>query len=428
MNYKSGKIVSDPISGIIDIGSVLPIVESKQFQALSDKRQLGMTYLVFRSAMHSRLVHSLGAYHATKILMGRWFMGSIVTEDERRATNVYALLHDIEHPAFSHVTEDFCAISHDDMRLRIIRELRPEIEACDINFGLVEAMAMHKHPLYLAVSDKNLGMEKLDYLERDGFYTLLSRPVGVAYLRNYIYHVDGQVVVDEKAVEHTLDVLDFYMKMYKEVYFRKSLVIAQRMFHKAVYHLICGGELNPGSLPSMTDSELLGLMFLSKDKTVQTLYGCLRERRLFKEGIVIRPETLIGETRIASKPIAVHGVSSEQMQRLVHSPILQKGNQAGLENLEREIARVAHLPKDSVLVVPVFNPERFVAKDVMIYGSGGKLHSLRERRPRHFDSMEETARSYSALRVCVPEDYRQVISSPLIAEKVVEQIMLATNS
>ena len=418
------KVIPDPISGIVDIGPVLPMVETPEFQLLADKRQLGMTYLVFRAAMHTRLSHCLGAYQATTILAERWFQWGFITRTERDALVGYALYHDIGHPAFSHVTEDFCRLNDDQMTLELIRgPLRKAIAACGIDQALMESLASHQNPLYLAVHDKNVGTEKLDYLERDGFYTILSRPAGVEYLRRYVYFIDGQVAVDEKVVEHAMDAQTFYMKMYKGVYLRKSLVIAQRMFHKAVHHLILTGTLNPDRLHNMTDSELLGMMAFSDDPTACRMYQLLRERKLFREAIVIRPAAFVHETRVAGKPIAVMGASPDEIDRLMHTASLQKKNHRELERLENRIADLACIPAGSVLVVPVFNPERFRAKDVTVYGSDGKLHSLRERRPAHFTDMEETARSYFALRVCVQPEHRSLLSEPLMASNIVDLIM-----
>src|SRR4030042_1315877 len=235
----SPKVVADPISGLVDIRPVLPLVETPQFQALADKRQLGMTYLVFRSATHTRFAHCLGAYKATCELADRWLLAGSIDQRWRDALAVYALLHDVGHPAFSHVTEDFCEMDDDEMTMHLIdHELRDAIGACGVEFPLVYALASHQHELYRAVHDKNVGMEKLDYLERDGFYTVYGRPPGVEYLRKYVYWVDHKVAIDEKVADHAIDAQNFYMKMYKGVYLRKSLVSAQRMFHKAVHRLI----------------------------------------------------------------------------------------------------------------------------------------------------------------------------------------------
>jgi HD superfamily phosphohydrolase len=406
---KPPKVVADPISGIINLRPVLPIVETREFQALAGKCQLGMTSLVFRAARHTRYEHCLGAYAATLVRARQWKQQGSITQEEADALAVYALIHDIGHPAFSHVTEDFLPLDDDEMTLEMIRggKLRWAIADCDVNPALVESFADRSNPLYLGVHDKNLGTEKLDYLERDGFYTLLSRPVAIQYLREYVYFVDGAVAVDEKVVDHAADLQTFYMKMYKEVYLRKSLVIAQRMFHKAVYHLIRSGELEAAQLQPMVDAELIGLMYSSEDSVVRVLYQALRERRLFREVISIRPKGFVRETRVAGKYIHPLEVEREDMDRLTQLPMLQKDNYLGLETLEQEIAKIAKIPQHSVLVVPVFNPERFCPKDVQIYGSDGKLHSLKARRRAHYARLEETAASYAALRICVQEQHRR---------------------
>ena len=418
------KVVPDPISGLIDIRSVLPIVETREFQSLRDKRQLGMTYLVFPAATHSRFIHSLGAYKATKSLADRWRLQGLINEEERRGLPIYALLHDIGHGAFSHTTEDFCDLDNNQMSLKIVRErFKPYIADSGADPMLVETLVSHEHLLSKAVHDKNLGMEKLDYLERDGYYTLSSRPPGIEYLRNYVYYDGGEIAIDGKVAEYALEALDFYMKMYKEVYLRKSLVIAQRMFHKMVYRLILAGELFARNLPHMTDSELLALFYGSSEPLVQKLYARLRERGLFKEAISIRPEAFIGETRIAYKSIRVFGATPEEMHHLINSPFLQRRNNAELEETEAKIAKISGIPADSLLVVPVFYPERFRAKDVLIYEMGKKLCSLKERRPAHFQSMEETARSYTALRICTQEEYREKLSSPAVSSAVIDLVL-----
>lgn len=439
------KVVADPIYGIIDIRPVLKLVETREFQSLGDKRQLGMGHLVFPSATHTRKAHSLGAYHATRELADGWIKLGFINKKEGDALAAYALLHDIGHPAFSHVTESLCAIPKNPGRgggvsagkmsvnsalsLAIIRRLKKEITASGIDFKLVEAMAMHKNPLYLAVSDKNLGMEKLDYLERDGFYTILSRPVGLEYLRHHIYFVDGQLAIDEKVVDNAIDVQNYYLKIYKNVYLRKTSAIAQRMVQKMVYHLIMAGEVRRDELVDLTDSELTGIMRLSKDPFVRTTYELLRRRDLFREAIVIRPKQFADPER-AGKNITVFGASESQMKRLMKNHRFAEKNQEGLAALEDAIAKLAGLPKNSVLVSPIHSTERFEAQDIMIYqGQGGragtakKLASLKARYPAHFKNIQEVAQTYLAFRVCTTEKYRSRLSNPKMAKKVLALIL-----
>ncbi len=419
------KVIADPVCGIIDVRPVLPMVETKEFQALGDKRQLGMSYLTFPSATHTRKAHSLGAYHATRMLADRWVGFGLVSKREADALAGYALFHDIGHPAFSHVTEDLCEKDNDESSLEIIKKLRKEIEACGIDYSLLLKLATHENPLYLAVHDKNLGMEKLDYLERDGLVTILSRPAGVDYLRRHIYFVNGELAIDEKVIDNAIEAQNFYMKMYKNVYLRKVSAIAQRMLQKVVHHLILAREISAKDLPGLTDSELLGIMRFSKDKTVNELYGLLRHRELFREAIVIRPENFSHTGSVPGKYVKTFGISGGEMTRMMQSSSLQQKNQAGLEALENEIARIAGTPQNSVLLVPIFNAHRFEAKDIKIYHESGKLGSLKEQYPAHFKNMEEIAQTYLALRICTLEKYRKALSSPKIAQKVFDLVMRA---
>lgn len=425
------KVIADPIYGIIDVRPVLPMIETKEFQALGDKRQLGMAYLTYPSATHSRKAHSLGAYHATRKLADSWIKRGFITEREGDALSGYALYHDIGHPAFSHVTEPLCEMPrgvkdvsmNGALSLSIMRRLKKEVVAAGIDFRLMEDMAMHKNPLYLAVSDKNLGMEKLDYLERDGAFTILSRPIGVDYLREHIYFVDGGLAIDEKAVDNAIEVQNYYLKIYKNVYLRKTSAIAQRMMQKMVYHLMQAGELQSMDLPNLTDSELIGIMHFSKDPFVLKMYALLKERELFREAIVIRPERFANAERKSGKDVTVLGAGPKEMKRLTSGNEFQPQNQARLAALEDSIANIAGLPPDSVLVTPIFGQERFEGKDIMIYqGRGKKPASLKARFPAHFKNIEEVAQTYLAFRVATIEQYRKRLSEPKLAKRIFQLI------
>jgi HD superfamily phosphohydrolase len=428
----SPKVVADPIYGIIDIRPVLGMVETEEFQILSDKRQLGMSYLTFPSATHSRKAHSLGAYHATRELADRWLKRGFLNATQADALAGYALYHDIGHPAFSHVTEDLCVqpkgtsgmSMNSALSFKFIQKLKTNIQACGIDFALLEKMAHRADPLAIAVSDKNLGMEKLDYLERDGFYTILSRPVGVDYLRQHIYFIDGKLAIDEKAVDNAIEVQNYYLKIYKNVYLRKTSAIAQRMMQKMTHCLILAEELFREELPLLTDSELIGRYNTSKDPFVRATYALLRRRDLFREAIVLRPEKFAYPAASSGKPVTTFGIKKIEMRRLAQNPKLQPRDQDGIAFVESSIAALAGLPAASVLITPIHGQERFAGQDILIYqGAHKKLASLKERYPAHFKNIEEVAESYVTFRICTTEKYRKVLSSPKIAKRVFEHLM-----
>jgi HD superfamily phosphohydrolase len=409
MDISRPKVIYDPLCGVVDIRSVLPMVDAPEFQLLRERKQLSMSDIAFPAARHSRFEHSLGAMAATRRLADRWVKDGILTKDEREALKGYALYHDIGHGALSHWSEDFIG-DHKVQTIVHATRLRSIIEKCGIDFDLMMSLLKHENPLHLMVSDKNIGIEKLDYLERDGMYTGVGKPNGIQYLRKYMYFVDGQVAVDEKMIEHVQDTMRFYAQMYKDVYLRKCLVIAQRTFHKALYYLVDAGVFNPMCLANMTDGEVLGVLALQRHRGADTLYRRLRTRQLLKEAVVLRPEQYVCETRVLAKSIRVIGLDEERMNKLLASPALAKQNHLALEMLESKVAKLCELPSEDVVIVPVFYAERFWSKDVHILGGDGKVHSMRERRPKAFESMEETARSRVAIRVCVPEEVRARVS------------------
>ncbi|MBU6500290.1 MAG: hypothetical protein KGJ89_00430 [Patescibacteria group bacterium] len=314
-------------------------------------------------------------------------------------------------------------MDNDGLGLQIIKGLRKPIEACGIDYDLLKKMASHDNPLYLAVHDKNLGMEKLDYLERDGLYTILARPAGIEYLRRHVYFINGELAIDEKVIDNAVEAQNFYMKMYKNVYLRKSSAIAQRMVQKMVYHLIAAGEITVDDLPKLTDSELVGFIYFSRDETVKTLYRFLRRRDLFREAIIFRPEAFAKSEEKNGKSVKVFGVTSGEIKGLTSSPSLKQKNLSGLEELEGKIAALSGIPKNSVLIVPVFNPDRFTAKDIKIYKSNGNPESLQKLLPAHFKNMEEIAHSYWTLRICTQEQYRNTLSSPKVAKEIFDLLI-----
>ncbi len=105
INLPRQKIVSDPILGLINISKVLPMVDAQPFQSLAYKYQLGLAFLLFPSATHSRKQHCLGAYQRTKDLMRRWVEAGMVTKDQAQTAATFALYHDIGHGPFSHTVE-----------------------------------------------------------------------------------------------------------------------------------------------------------------------------------------------------------------------------------------------------------------------------------------------------------------------------------
>ena len=304
----------------------------------------------------------------------------------------------------------------------MIDKLKKEIEACGIDFRLFKDIFANKNPLHLAVHDKNIGTEKLDYLERDGLMTNVGKLSGVSYLVNHIYFINNELVIDPKVIDVAKEVQDFYIKMYKSVYLRKKSVIAQRMMQKMAYALIKDGSLKNSDLMGMRDFELLGKLQASKNPLVERLFSLFMNNNVFKETIVLRHKEFTEARLVAGKPINVFGVDAEIIERFIASPNFQEKNPEKLLEMESTVAEIAGIPPYDVLIAPIVRADRFKGGDIKIYSPQGPFQ-LKTAYPAHYKNMEEYGRSYAALRVCVPEEYRARLAEENTAKKIFDKIL-----
>jgi uncharacterized protein len=226
------KIVNDPIYGLIKLPSdlVFRLIEHPYFQRLRRIRQLGMTHLVYPGAHHTRFHHALGAMHlmcrAIEVLRAK---GNSITKEEAEAVTVAILLHDIGHGPFSHALEDSIVkgIRHEEVSALFMDRL-------DKDFGGRLSLALtifrDKYPkrfLHQLVSSQ-LDMDRLDYLNRDSFFTGVSEGV-ISFDRilEMLQVVDDQLVVEEKGIYSIEKFIVARRLMYWQVYLHKTVVGAE---------------------------------------------------------------------------------------------------------------------------------------------------------------------------------------------------------
>lgn len=241
MNKK--KIFNDPVYGFITIpyDIVYDIIQHPYFQRLRRIQQLGLSSMVYPGATHSRFHHSLGAMHlmqqALEVLKSK---GVKITHLECEAATVAILLHDIGHAPFSHSLEYILVdnISHETISKDIIQELIPV-------FGETLSIALQifnnsykKHFLHQLVSGQ-LDMDRMDYLNRDSFYTGVSEGViGYDRIINMLNVVDDNIVVEEKGIYSIEKFLIARRLMYWQVYLHKTSLVADLMLKACVQRAI----------------------------------------------------------------------------------------------------------------------------------------------------------------------------------------------
>src|SRR3989344_1737314 len=246
--------------------------------------------------------------------------------------------------------------------------------------------------------DKNVGMDKLDYLERDTFHTGFGQRPDIESIFNYLVYLKGNLVIDKKSLEASKQMQRLYIYMYKEVYLHKSALISQRFLQKIMAMIIKLNKLNPASLWTMNDTELMSLVYCNPDPTLRFLSECYKNRNLPRTGLVIRLKNREFKERIAGKAIKVIGESREFFEKF-----LKNSSPSKLSLIEDKIAAAIGQEGHKIIIVPTLTPWRFAPEDIL-YHDDGKILSLKSTHQEYFEALKSEMNDYMALRVCIVGD------------------------
>ncbi len=244
------KIINDPVYGFITIDHplILQIISHPVYQRLRNIHQMAFAHLVYPGAVHSRLHHSLGAYHLMCMALGELkSKGVDISAEEELGAKVAILLHDVGHGPFSHALENELIkdVHHETISLLLMQKLNDEL-----NGQLTTAIAIftNKHPkkfLHQLVSGQ-LDVDRMDYLNRDSFFTGVAEGViGYDRIIKMLTVKDGNLMVEEKAIYSIEKFLISRRLMYWQVYLHKTVVSAEMMLVKIIrraHELIAKGE------------------------------------------------------------------------------------------------------------------------------------------------------------------------------------------
>ncbi len=228
------KIFNDPIYGFITIPSecIFKIIAHPYFQRLRRISQMGMSYLVYPGAHHTRFHHALGGLHlmqqAIEILR---FKGVEINKDEEEGLQIAILLHDIGHGPFSHAMEHSIVegLSHECISLLFMQEMN-----ANFNQSLTLAMEIfngnYPRKFMNQLVSSQLDMDRLDYLKRDSFYTGVPEGnINSERIITMLNVVNDQLVVEEKGIYSVEKFLVARRLMYWQVYLHKTGVAAEQL-------------------------------------------------------------------------------------------------------------------------------------------------------------------------------------------------------
>ena len=288
----------DPLWNNVRVDELtLRLVDSEAFQRLRYVRQLGIAFLVYPGATHSRFEHALGTYHLarqTLSLLSEASDDSRVDEREHAIVRAAALLHDVGHYPFSHALEEIGQLHHEDVAhplitagtLASILESELGSDAPARIFELIRGISTS--PLQGLISG-SLDLDKIEYLKRDAF--MCGVPYGEIDVHRLMQSMlivsdpesgKSAVGIREKGLSALESLLFAKYQMYRNVYWHHAVRSATAMYKRVVEDALRVRAIDPELLASYTDE---GLLHRLEHANPTPLLDGLRTRRLYKRAL-----------------------------------------------------------------------------------------------------------------------------------------------
>ncbi len=352
------KIINDPVFGFINIPDefIYELIQHPHLQRLNRIRQLGMASYVYPGAQHTRFHHTIGAMYLMDVaLRNLRDKGHEITKEEYRGALAAILMHDIGHSPFSHVLENTLAngVHHEEISLLLMQQINGEKKgALDVAIDIFRDN-YPKRFLHQLVSGQ-LDVDRLDYLQRDSFFTGVSEGrIGAARIMKMLDVVEDKLVVESKGIYSIENFLMSRRFMYWQVYLHKTAVASEKMLintmNRAKYLSRNGVDLfaspslsfflknditlkdfneNPEVLDYFThldDSDIWTSLKVWKshpDKVLSLLSAGMVNRKLFKIQITNEPHPAKKKQEFIEKFIRKYGISESEAQYFVSSDSL----------------------------------------------------------------------------------------------------------
>ena len=233
------KILNDPIYGFISIPNpfIYDLIQHPYFQRLRRISQMGLSYLVYPGAHHTRFHHALGCMHIMqKAIEVLRFKGVSISEEEENALLVAILLHDIGHGPFSHAMEHSIVedINHEAISLLFMKNLNDEFGG-KLSLAIQIFKGDYQRKFMLQLISSQLDMDRMDYLKRDSFYSGVAEGnISSDRLIQMMTVVNDQLVIEEKGIYSVEKFLMARRLMYWQVYFHKTSLVAELILTKVL--------------------------------------------------------------------------------------------------------------------------------------------------------------------------------------------------
>jgi HD superfamily phosphohydrolase len=196
---------------------------------------MGLSYLVYPGANHTRFHHALGCMHlmqkAVDVLR---FKGVSISAEEENALYIAILLHDIGHGPFSHAMERSIVedVHHEQISLLFMHQLNKEFNG-QLNLAIQVFEGDYHRKFMLQLISSQLDMDRMDYLKRDSFYSGVAEGnVNSERLIQMMTVVDDVLVIEEKGIYSVEKFLMSRRLMYWQAYLHKTSLVAELILTK----------------------------------------------------------------------------------------------------------------------------------------------------------------------------------------------------
>jgi HD superfamily phosphohydrolase len=315
-------VIRDPLWNNVRIDDLtMRFVDTRAFQRLRYVRQLGLAFLVYPGATHSRFEHALGAYHLARTTLALLAEHSALAGEqggsEPAIVRAAALLHDVGHYPFSHALEEIGALHHEEVARPLLFDgelgdaLRRHLgdDAPERVYALIRGRS--ESPFQGLISG-SLDLDKIEYLKRDAL--MCGVPYGEVDVDRLTHSLrvledpsTGRpaIGVTDKGLAALESLLFAKYQMYRNVYWHHAVRSATAMYKRLVDDALAARALSASALASYTDE---GLLTDLERRAPSPLLAALRERRLYKRAIECPAESLAdeaGEWIATDRPLAL---------------------------------------------------------------------------------------------------------------------------
>lgn len=391
------KTIRDSLTGeLVDVTDVINLIDTPQFQRLARIKQLSCSDQVFRGANHTRFEHCIGVFKRTRGYRRQFGLDCEL--------DVAGLLHDVMHPAFSHVGETamrFYDPDYDhDRDLRHLDSLEGQISK-SFDFSKVKAIFERRNPIHRIIWDR-LGADKQDYITRDLHYCGYPVTETSGFLQYADYEPGKGLVFDISMCGPVKDFISDWWRAHQEIYFRKKTLLLRDELLRAIYYGLETEQLKREELLDSWDSNVESVLLRAElpgpDGAPSPKYfidDIIQRRGSYSTVLTLKNERRGNQERKAKKSIYVkelpEGEIASFQKRITGSKVIE---------VERELG--AELGYD-VMISQMHNIRRLNTIDVTLDPqNGGSYTTLMTEFPKFGEGLEEEAHAFYAIRVAVP--------------------------